>query len=144
MVLTVVLMGLYGCGGTSAPTTEPVTTKTQEAKTQVTAVAETFNAGDTVAAEWQSDNWYYATIKTVTGDNYAVDYADGTSGTVTKDKLKVLDKNLKLAVGDKVMAVWSGARFYSGVVQDLKEGGATVKWDDGSDPSFVELGKIYK
>jgi len=149
LVLSVMLMGFYGCQGASAPKTEPVTPKTQETKTEVakteaTTVADAVKVGDNVAAEWMPDSWYYATVKKVTGENYDVDYADGTSGTITRGHIKTLDKNLKLAVGDKVSAVWSGARFYAGAVQDLKEGGATIKWDDGSSPSFVELGKIYK
>ena len=152
LVLSVMLMGFYGCQGASTAKTEPVTpvapktqeTKTEVKKTEVTTVADAIKVGDNVAAEWMSDSWYLATVKKVSDGNYDVDYADNTSGTVTKAQIKTLDKNLKLAVGDKVMAVWSNARFYAGVVQDLKEGGATIKWDDGSSPSFVELGKIYK
>jgi phage antirepressor YoqD-like protein len=152
LVLSVMLMGFYGCQGASTTKTETVTpvtpkaqeTKTEVTKTEVTTTADAVKVGDNVAAEWMTDSWYLATVKKVTGDKYDVDYADNTSGSVTLAQIKTLDKNLKLAVGDKVMAVWSNAKFYTGAVQDLKEGGATIKWDDGSSPSFVELGKIYK
>jgi hypothetical protein len=100
--------------------------------------------GMTVAAKWTDDNYYLAKIKAVNGDKYDVDYADGTKGTVTADQIKEIPAKPKLVKGDKVLAVWAGAKFYSGTVEEVKPNGAIVKWDDGSSPSLVTFGKIIK
>lgn len=103
-----------------------------------------FEVGQSVAARWSDGNMYLAVIRAIVGDSYKVDYADGDKGTVTKHQMVPLKARPDLKAGDRVMAVWTRARFYSGVVNEVQGGGVIVKWDDGSRPSFVAFGKVYK
>ena len=103
-----------------------------------------FKIGESVAAKWSDDNYYLAVIKTANGGMYEVDYADGDKGSVQEADILKIDPNISLATGDKVIAVWTTARFYSGVIEEVKSGSAIVKWDDGSEPSEVMFGKIVK
>jgi len=106
--------------------------------------APNFTVGKTVAAKWSDDNYYLAKIKAVTDGKYEIDYEDGSQGTVSEEEMKEIPAKPVLNVGDKVLAVWSGGKFYSGTVEEVKAKGAIVKWDDGSEPSMVEFGKIIK
>ena len=106
--------------------------------------APSFTVGMTVAAKWSGEQYYLAVIKTAKDDKFDVEYADGTKGAVTSAEMKVIPATLTLAKGDKVLAVWSGAKFYPGTVEEAKATGALVKWDDGSAPSEVAFGKIMK
>lgn len=103
-----------------------------------------FKTGMSVAAKWTDGNYYLATIKTITGETYAVDYADGSSGEVKITDLKMITEKANLKAGDKVQAVWAGAKFYPGKVKELKETGAIIIWDDGTSESEVVFGKIMK
>ncbi len=100
-------------------------------------------AGMKVAAPWTDGNYYLAVIRSLNGDMADVDYADGTSGTVESSTLREIPARPKLSAGYPVLAVWStGARFYGGVVLQVKPKGAVIQWDDGSEPSLVVFGKI--
>jgi hypothetical protein len=103
-------------------------------------------AGDKCAVQWGSGSWYLATIVSAVEDNYTVAYADGDKKSgVRNSEIKHLPKNPSFKTGTKVMAVWStGALFYSGTVVEVGEKKFKVKWDDGSEPSWVEVGKILK
>lgn len=103
-----------------------------------------FKAGMSVAAKWADNNYYLATIVSITGEKSAVNYADGTSGDVLLTDMKVFTEKENLKVGDKVLAVWAGAKLYSAKIKEMKETGALVTWDDGSAESEVAFGKILK
>lgn len=103
-----------------------------------------FTTGAKVAAKWTDGEYYLAVIKSFTDGNYEVDYDDGSQGTVAEADIQSIPAKLKLAAGDKVYAVWSGSKFYPGTVEKTTAKGAVVKWDDGSQPSMVEFGKIFK
>ena len=103
-----------------------------------------FSVGMTVAAKWTDNNYYLATISKINGDKYSVNYADGTEGIVTIADLKKLTPKDKLKSGDKVLAVWAGAKFYSGKIIEMNENNAMVVWDDGSAQSEVDYDKILK
>ena len=103
-----------------------------------------FKIGMNVAAKWTDNNYYLATISKVNGEKYSVDYADGTKGEVSLADLKLLTPKEKIKVGDKVFAVWAGAKFYSGKIIEMNEKNAMVIWDDGSAQSEVDYDKIFK
>jgi len=103
-----------------------------------------FKSGMTIAAKWADNNYYLATIISLKGDRYEVDYADGTKGEVVLGDMKILTEKEKLKVGDKVLAVWSGAKFYAATIKELKNKGAVVTWEDGTAESEVDYGKILK
>ncbi len=106
--------------------------------------AQKFPDGASVAAKWSDGEYYLAVIKSCTDGNYEVDYADGSQGTVSEGAIKFIPAKLVLTAGDKVYAVWSGAKFYPGTVEKVTAKGAVIRWDDGSEPSEVEFGKIFK
>jgi len=103
-----------------------------------------FKVGTSVAAKWADNNYYLATIATITGDKCTVNYADGTNGEVLLTDLKLFTDKDNLKAGDKVLAVWAGAKLYSGKIKNLTATGAMVTWDDGSADSEVPFGKILK
>lgn len=101
-------------------------------------------AGSKVAAIFGS-SWYLASVSEVKGDEYNVKYDDGTNGTVKANEIKAIPAVQKFKVGEKVFASWNdGAKLYAGVVQEVKETGCVVKWDDGSAPSEVASSKIVR
>jgi hypothetical protein len=103
-----------------------------------------YKAGMSVAAKWTDGNYYLATIKTITGDKCEVDYADGSSGEVKVLDLKTITEKTNLKVDDKVLAVWAGAKFYTGKIKEISKMGAIITWDDGTVESEVAFGKILK
>ncbi len=103
-----------------------------------------FTTGMSVAAKWTDNNYYLATITSINGDTYAVDYTDGSKGEVKITDLKMLSEKSELKVGNKVIAVWAGSKFYSGTIKEIKETGAIITWDDGTADSEVAYGKILK
>jgi len=100
--------------------------------------------GKSVCAKWAS-TWYEAKIVSQTADKVHVIYYDSVEGDVTMADIKelIMDKS-KLAVNDKVFAVWTSGIFYPGTITKIEDAGVTVKWDDGSTPSIVPFGKIVK
>ncbi len=100
--------------------------------------------GTVVCAQWQDGGWYLATITGSEGNNYNVDYADGDKGQVTREQIKLIPENPSVKVGDRVSGVWAVARFYDGSVDAVQDDGIIVRWDDGSDPSFVAYGQFIK
>lgn len=105
--------------------------------------AQAAQVGDKCAVKWGDGGWYLATIVSAVDNNYTVAYADGDKKSGIKNKeIKHLPKAPKYKVGDKVQAVWSSAKFYSGTVTKVGKGKFEVKWDDGSSPSWVDVGKI--
>jgi hypothetical protein len=49
----------------------------------------------------------------------------------------------KPAVGDTVVAVWSGSLWAEGKVESLEAGNARIQWLDKSSPNEVELAKVF-
>lgn len=98
--------------------------------------------GDSVAAMWTDGSYYLATVTAVDGDSVTVTYVDdGTSKTLKAGDVRAIPTKT-YAVGDRVLAVWSSGRFYAGEVTKVDGDAYTVKWDDGSTPSTVEVTKI--
>lgn len=109
------------------------------------AAEDPWKVGTHVAAKWTDGNYWGATISGNTGGKYQVKYDDGTTGEVTAADMKSITPKADLKVGDKVWAVWmNGGKMYKGSVQELQDGGAIVKWDDGSEPSIVPYTDITK
>lgn len=136
---------ITGCSKKENATTTPTnTTSTTQTTQTTTPAAPTFSVGMTVAAKWKDNYYYLAEIKAVNSDKFDVAYADGDKATVPSGDLKEIPAKLTLKTGDKVLAVWDKSRFYPGTVQEVKAGGAVIKWDDGSSPSEVAFGKIIK
>jgi hypothetical protein len=127
-------LGLAACGGSSGGG-ESTTAATP---LSVAGVA----AGDSVAALWTDGNYYLATVSQLGDGNVTVTYVDdGSTGTVKENEVRAIPEQT-FAVGDRVMAVWSAGRFYPGEIASVDGTSYTVKWDDGSTPSTVEVTKI--
>lgn len=47
------------------------------------------------------------------------------------------------AVGDTVVAVWSGSLWAEGKVESIEAGNARIQWRDSSSPNEVELAKVF-
>lgn len=159
--MVLVMLALSSC--ISAPTTTPsANTNTKKEETKATVNANTkvstnvnlngntndttageISIGSQVASKWADGNYWAATVTDISGSTFTVNYDDGTKETNSKENLILLSNKIALKSGDKVLAVWSSnGRFYSGVIEEVKAGSAVVKWDDGSTPSEVVLGKI--
>ena len=134
--LLAAVLGLTACGSSDQPAEQ------QSAASPAATSAARFAAGQSVAAKWTDGSLYLATVTAVDGDNVTVTYADdGTSRTVPATDVRAIP-DTGFAVGDRVRAVWAGGRFYQGEVSKVDGTTYTVKWDDGSDPSTVEAGRI--
>ena len=134
--LLAAVLGLTACGSSDQPAEQ------QTAASPAATSAARFAAGQSVAAKWTDGSLYLATVTAVDGDNVTVTYADdGTSRTVPATDVRAIP-DTGFAVGDRVRAVWAGGRFYQGEVSKVDGTTYTVKWDDGSDPSTVEAGRI--
>ena len=134
--LLAAVLGLTACGSSDQPAEQ------QSAASPAATSAARFAAGQSVAAEWTDGSLYLATVTAVDGDNVTVTYTDdGTSRTVPATDVRAIP-DTGFAVGDRVRAVWAGGRFYQGEVSKVDGTTYTVKWDDGSDPSTVEAGRI--
>jgi len=136
VVLFTAGIGLIACGSSEQPAEQ------QTAASPTATSASQFAAGQSVAATWSDGGLYLAVVTAVDGDNVTVTYADdGTSRTVPATDVRAIP-DTGFAVGDRVRAVWAGGRFYQGEVSKVDGTTYTVKWDDGSDPSTVEAGRI--
>ncbi|MBN2430829.1 MAG: hypothetical protein JXQ27_05105 [Acidobacteria bacterium] len=108
------------------------------------AFAMAWKPGQIVCARW-SGTYYLATVTAANGDQWDVIYADGDHAMLAESDLHELPGDPGLKAGDKVLAIWNnGAKFYSGVVEDVCQLSYLVKWDDGSTPSWVPAGKILR
>lgn len=101
--------------------------------------------GTSVAAMWGGSTWYQAKVTAAEGNRYHVTYSDNSAGTVDAEGIKVIPSDPVLQTGNKVMAIWGPTgKFYPGEVQEVKSEGFMVKWDDGSEPSLVAKGSLFK
>lgn len=107
-------------------------------------VKRTARAGDVVAARWRT-GWYLATVEGQEGKLVRVRHQDGSTARVTKRELIVVARPGELTEGDRVLACWNdGAQMYPGKVEKKGEKTATVRWEDGSEPSEVAFGKLAR
>lgn len=136
VTLLAVSIGLAACGSSA----QPVEQQTGASGNAPSTAA--FTAGQTVAAKWTDGKLYLASVTAVDGKNVTVTYADdGSSGKVPATDVRAIP-DTTFAIGDRVLAVYSGGRLYAGEVTKVEGTTYTVKWDDGSQPSTVEAGKI--
>lgn len=104
-----------------------------------------YKVGTHVAAKWSDGDYWGATITGNANGKYQIKYDDGTQGEVTVAELKQITPKADIKTGDHVLAVWStNGKMYKGTVQEIQADGAIVKWDDGSEPSFVSFTNITK
>jgi hypothetical protein len=83
-----------------------------------------------------------ANVTAVDGDEVTVTFADdGSSLAVAAADVRTIPETA-FAVGDRVLAVWQNGRFYPGEISAVDGSTHTVAWDDGSEPSPVEAGRI--
>ncbi len=136
--------GLISCGGEK----EDAATKDDANAPKETAAPadnDPYKVGTHVAAKWSDGNYWGATIVGNADGKYQMKFDDGTSQDVSASDLKMITPKADIKVGDKVLAVWmSNGRMYNGTVEELKDDGAMVKWDDGSAPSLVAYSNITK
>ncbi len=100
-----------------------------------------FKVGDAVCAKW-SGSWLEAKIISINGDKYKVKFYDDYEDLLSASEIKRVLKKSEVKKGDKVYAVWTSHKYYPGTVQELKDDGAIIKWDDGSNPSLAKYGLI--
>jgi hypothetical protein len=105
-----------------------------------------YQVGDSVAARWRTSNdWYLATIESISGGMYKVKYADGAQASLGERDLREIAKPRDLAVGDRVIAVWgTGGKMYPGMIQAHGTEGFTIRWEDGSTSAKVPARQIAK
>ncbi len=104
-----------------------------------------YNQGDMVAAKWNDGKWYIAKINACKSDACTTEFHDGTAVDLKFADLKAIPGKLEVKNGDKVWAVWPTTNaFHDGTVMEIKDNGATVSWDEGGTPSFVEYGRMMK
>lgn len=93
------------------------------------------------------------------GNQWYEGNVDQISGSIYTVKLRSNDKMVarpltslapypsgfaSVKVGDKVVAAWTSDTFYRGVVTAVSDSSATIKWDDGAEPSDVSLTAVVK
>ena len=99
--------------------------------------------GIQVCAQWKPNQWYLGTISSIDGNKVKINYADGDQSTITRSDIKLIDKNYKYNVSDKVFAVWpADSKFYNALIVKLQKNGAIVKWEDGSSNKFISFSKM--
>jgi hypothetical protein len=132
-VLAALLIPL-ACGGGTRPPSAPA----PEVKPAGIAV------GDNVASPWHGqDDYFLAVVEAVAGPTATVKFVDDNTTAEKPVAALIPIAPKQWRVGDKVLAVWAGGRFYPGEITEVKpENLFTVKWGDGSEPSDVEAGKI--
>jgi hypothetical protein len=136
-IVLALALALAACGGSSGGSGD-----TSSAPPSPQATGAALAAGDSVAAVWTDGNYYLATVTEVGAGQVTVQYVDdGSTGTVDAAQVRAVPAAV-FAAGDRVLAVWSAGRFYPGEVTAVDGESCTVKWDDGSTPSAVEVMKV--
>ncbi len=108
-------------------------------KWQIQTLLET---GTDVAARFDSGNWFKGTIENAENGEYLVVTYEGRQAYLDGSRIKVLTDKLNLSKGETVAALYGEEIFYGGTVQELEDGGAVIKWTDGTEPCFVPNAKI--
>jgi hypothetical protein len=134
VVLLAVLLATLALTGCSSGDADPDSEPAAESEIKV---------GDMVAAEWTPSSLYLAEVTTIEDDgSMTVIYQDDQSEAVVAEEgiFPIVEK--EWAVGDRVLAVWAVAKFYSGTIEEVEGEEYIVSWDDGSDPSAVAADQI--
>ena len=95
-----------------------------------TSAQTTFGAGDTVLAYWEGNNLYFVgTVveKSAANGTYKIIFADGDQAVLASNLVRKMD----IAVGSKVMAMWSDKKYYPGTVAKIVGGALFINYDDG-------------
>ena len=93
--------------------------------------------GELVAAQWHGD-WYRARVTGMANGTFVVRYEDKTTGKLSAAEIIPIANGSELRVGERVLAVWGDQlQMYPGRVQMLGPKKATIRWEDGSEPSKV-------
>ena len=108
------------------------------------SAADKLTEGSFVAAQFSNGNWYTGKITKISGKNYTVTFTDGDVSVVTSDKIRLFSKDIKLAEGERVLAVYGSGQMYTAIVKEVKSGSAMVKWEDGSGYANLALNLIIK
>ena len=92
--------------------------------------------GTMVGAEWIPGSLYLAEVTAVGDDGMiTVTWADdGTESEVAEEDVFIIEEQ-EWSVGDRVLAVWATAKFYSGTVESIEGEEYIIAWDDGSEAS---------
>jgi hypothetical protein len=94
--------------------------------------------GIRVAAMWKDGRFYPGTVAGVLEDRrYEIAFDDGDRWTVTASAAMPMSAPGDLRSGASVLAMWRNGSMYPGRVVELSAGGATIAWDDGTEPTFV-------
>lgn len=127
---------------TAQPSPAPAPASVPAATTSTAPASAAFKVGDRVAAPF-GGALYLGSVTAINGDKASVIYDDDqqTREVSLSDLTLVVPKTWN--VGDKVMAVWSSAKFYPGTITAANGDTYTVKWDDGSAPTDVAAAKIF-
>mmetsp|Transcript_15990 Transcript_15990/g.24106 ORF Transcript_15990/g.24106 Transcript_15990/m.24106 type:complete len:980 (+) Transcript_15990:164-3103(+) len=107
-----------------------------------------FKVGDRVQGLFDDSNWYPATVATVTGNKYKLDYDDGdVQEDVTEDRMKPMaapdlkepQMESKYRVGDRILAKYGGkTKYYPGVISQVRADGTyDIRYDDGESEKNV-------
>lgn len=124
----------------SATTTNNIPEKPEE----LGKATGTLEVGSLVAIKWYDGKYWFARILSVDGESFYVITGDGQNATISlQDMIAISDKTV-YQEGDKVMATWTDMKFYMGVLGKTEKEGAYVKWDDGSEQSFVKYIMMFK
>ncbi len=131
LMIAVLALALVGCTGGDEATSD--------------SSGDAFAAGDMVAAEWGAGSLYLAEVMAVSDDGMlTVKYVDDdTEDDLTEGEVIAIEEK-EWAVGDRVLGVWSVAKFYSGTIESADGNEYIVTWDDGSDPSAVTADMIIE
>ncbi|MBP7901631.1 MAG: hypothetical protein KA015_02320 [Spirochaetes bacterium] len=105
---------------------------------------ETLTVGMFVAAQYSNGNWYTGKISKINGKEYTITYTDGDVSVVTKEKIRVFSKDIKLAKNERVLALYGSGQMYVGIVKSVEKNSALIKWEDGSGYANLEFDKIIK
>lgn len=69
--------------------------------------------------------------------------AVGTKEVGETDKQTIVKPNAKFNVGETVVAKWTQNSFYEGKIEAITDANIKVKWNDGSNPSDVNIADVF-
>lgn len=98
------------------------------------AAGTTVKSGQRVAAEWQPNSWWEATVLKVAPGTITVRWADGSADqTLAPDKVAPLTAGEPLDQGDLALCRWgSSGQLWPAVVDSAGQGPLQVTYSDGS------------
>lgn len=103
------------------------------------------NVGEHVMAVWRNSQRYPGVVAEANGELFLIRWDDGdTPLWVSKEGISPIEARRAdfFAVGDHVAAQWKDARYYPGVVSEVRGNECLIKWDDGDMPLYVSIQNI--